>query len=136
MRCRQISPWNAAVLSSVLSIMAIAQDVEIITNSQHRTVAGDLRAHGIELSEQSLIAALGNKEPIVRSLAANKLIADRGSDAIPFIEAALSIEKDPTTRLGMATALSAIGDTEGIEHLQRMCNDATLSFRVELSCSP
>jgi len=121
------------MFSCLLLTLGLSQNSEVITNSQHRTFAEDLSSYGIDLSRQSLVAALSNKDPKVRSLAANQLVQDGDQDAIPSIEAALAIEKDPHARMGIAAALSAVPDSKGVESLQAMCNDTTLPFRMQLA---
>ncbi|MGA7860160.1 MAG: hypothetical protein WCA11_19645, partial [Terracidiphilus sp.] len=73
---------------------ARAQDTGI-TLVRPRPLAEALRSHGVtDLSEKSLLAALKNSDPAVRSLAANKLAEDGYADAGPSIEAALTDEKN------------------------------------------
>jgi hypothetical protein len=99
-----------------------------VTGQRPTQAAYQLRALGIDLSEHSLVAALGNSEPKIRVLAALQLGQDHASDAIPSIEYALSVEKDVKARIGIAVALgsSSFHDPKGVEHLQAMCKDTAL----------
>src|SRR6202012_2248743 len=103
---------------------------DISSSGRGKTSAEELKSYGIELSEPSLLAALRNANPRVRMLAAHQLQSDRDTDALPTIESALSVEKDPRVGVGIATALSAIHDPKGTEYLQAMCADTTQPIRV------
>ena len=86
-----------------------------------------LRSRGItDLSEQSLRGALRHRDPAVRSLAANELAAEHFTDALPEIEQALSIEKNPQAEANIAEALCALHDAKGVEHLKTVCADSSL----------
>ena len=86
--------------------------------------ADALRAHGISLSEPSLIAALGNADPEIRELAAFKLAEDHDLDAVPYLEFALSVEDVPEAAVDIADALLSLHDPKGLEYLQETCIDA------------
>lgn len=86
-----------------------------------------------DLSEESLIAALSNRDPSVRSLAAMKLAEDHHEDAAPAIESALSREHDINVQIGFSQALWGLHDDYGIAHLRTMCKDSSLSFTVLIS---
>jgi HEAT repeat protein len=86
--------------------------------------------HGIDTSEQSLITALSNSDPIVRSLAANQLLAEHDYQARPAIEKALSSETDDRAKVGIAFALAGIGDPVGAKTLESMCSDASLPVDI------
>ena len=81
-----------------------------------------LQRHGVNLSRQSLIAALASPDQEVRVLAANKLAQNGDKQAIPFIEKALSNEKEGTNRLNMALYLAQLGDEKGISVLKNTCS--------------
>lgn len=93
-----------------------------------------LREHGIDTSEPSLIAALSNSDPLVRSTAAYQLLAEHDYLARPAIVKALSAETDNQAKMGIASALVGFGDPVGAKTLESMCTDATLpvdvTFRV------
>jgi HEAT repeat protein len=86
--------------------------------------------YGIDTSEQSLITALSNSDPIVRSLAANQLLAEHDYQARPAIEKALSSETDDSTKVGIASALAGRGDPVGAKTLESMCSDASLPVDI------
>ncbi|MGA2437576.1 MAG: HEAT repeat domain-containing protein [Acidobacteriaceae bacterium] len=85
-----------------------------------------LRAHGVEISEPSLIAALQNDIPEIRMNAVVKLLADCDLHSIPAIEKALSTEEDNTTRANIAGALASFGDPVGAKYLAAACTDPSL----------
>jgi HEAT repeat protein len=101
------------------------------TALQGITPAADiLHAHGIDTSEPSLIAALNNSDPQLRSLAAAQLTHAHDFQARSAVEKALSTETNTQARIGMASALANIGDPVGARHLESMCSDATLPVEV------
>jgi HEAT repeat protein len=123
--------WLIGTMATCLFLTpAGAQNGGAITSSRGSTSAEALRSYGVELSEQSLLVALCNVNPKIRALAADQLSHDHHFDAIPAIERAFSIEKDPMTRVGIAAALVAMHDPTGAEHLQTMCSDPAQSIRI------
>jgi HEAT repeat protein len=92
-----------------------------------------LTAHGVDTSEPSLVAALSNSDPIVRSFAALQLMSDRDFQAMPSIEKALSTETDNQARIGMASALAGAGDRVGAATLEAVCMDPSLPVEVTAS---
>ena len=87
--------------------------------------------HGIDTSEPSLIAALKNSDPEVRSLAAAELaekqLNEKQDDlAKPAIENALSAETNTRARITIAASLMSMGDPVGVKILNGMCTDASL----------
>jgi hypothetical protein len=118
------------ILCSCVATSLTAQNSDVSTSSRGKTPAEELKSYGIELSEPSLLSALRNSNPRMRVLAAHQLQSDRDTGAIPAIESALSVEKDPRAGIGIATALSAMHDPKGIEYLQVMCADITQPIRV------
>jgi hypothetical protein len=82
--------------------------------------------HGIDTSEPSLIAALKNSDPEVRSLAAAELAEKHDDLAKPAIENALSVEINIRARIGIAASLVSMGDPVGAKILNGMCTDASL----------
>jgi hypothetical protein len=87
-----------------------------------------LRSYGIEITPESLLAALSNSNPRVRYLSAFQLVDTVGKDALPAIKSALAAEADPFARVEFAIALVAAKDPAGMEHLKGMCADTTLSL--------
>lgn len=96
------------------------------------TIAQALKDHGIDTTPDSLIAALKNSDPYVRSLAAHKLAEDRNLDAIPLIKNALAAETNPRARIGYAGALAAYKDPQGVEELQAICSDPKLPIAANI----
>jgi HEAT repeat protein len=111
------------------------QNPEFSASSRGKTSAEELTALSIDLSEPSLLDALSNTSPRVRWLAAGQLLAGHHVDATSAIERALSVERDPMTRVGMATSLAGFHDPQGIEHLQTMCADTTVPIQPLISAA-
>jgi HEAT repeat protein len=86
-----------------------------------------LRAHGIEISEPSLIAALQSALPEVRFSAVTQLLADCDLQSIPVIEKTLYTERDEQIRAGTAGGLASFGDPVGAKYLAAACTDNSLS---------
>jgi HEAT repeat protein len=85
-----------------------------------------LRAHGIEISEPSLIVALQSDVLEVRDNAGAKLLADCDLQSIPAIEKAMSTETNEDLRAGIAAGLANFGDPLGAKYLVAMCTDPSL----------
>jgi len=118
------------ILCSCVVTSLTAQNGDMTGGGRGKTTAEELKSYGIELSEPSLLAALRNSNPRVRVLAAHQLQGDHDTDAIPAIDSALSVEKDPLAGVRIATALSAMHDPKGTEYLQAMCADTRQPTRV------
>jgi HEAT repeat protein len=119
------------VMAFILAMGTVAaQSGSSATSGALKPFAESLRSHGIEISEPSLISALRNGDPEVRSLAALKLAEDHHFGATPSIEAALSVERVPSARIGLASALWTLQDPKGADHLRSMCSDSSLSIYV------
>jgi HEAT repeat protein len=111
--------------------IGIAQGASDSQNGPLTPFADSLRSRGIEISKPSLISALRNPDPEIRSLAALKLAEDHDSDTLPLIVRALSVEEVQTARTGISSALwSLLGNPKGLAYLQRMCSDSSLSINV------
>lgn len=87
--------------------------------------------HGIDTSEPSLIAALKNSDPEVRSLAAlelaEKQLTEKQYDLVkPAIENALSAETNIRARISIAASLMSMDDPVGVKVLNGMCMDESL----------
>jgi HEAT repeat protein len=92
--------------------------------------ADSLHSRGVETSRPSLIAALRNSDPEIRSLAALKLSEDHDLDAAPAIESALSLEKNLRARIDIASALWTLQDPKGLSSLNTMCSDPSLPINI------
>jgi HEAT repeat protein len=92
--------------------------------------ADSLHAQGIDTSRISLIAALRNSDPQVRSLAALQLAQDHDTKSVHVIENALKVEKDTEARITIAGALRSLHDPNGVAYLQTMCSDTSVSINV------
>src|ERR1700756_1822524 len=126
MKNRCLSPFFAPVTFVFAVVSAFAQNAPF-TPLRVETPAEALRSHGItDLSEESLTTALRNRDPQVRTLAANKLAGDGRSDAVPAIETALADEKDLRAQAQIAEALVILHDPKGVERLRSMCTDTSM----------
>jgi HEAT repeat protein len=108
----------------------VAQTMQSGNNVPLTSFADSLRARGIDTFPSALVAALHNDDPKIRALAAYKLAEDRHKEAIPAIEAALSTEKNPQTRVGISSALWSLGDEEGRKQLETICTNPSLPTSV------
>lgn len=102
--------------------------VHTSTGQPLTSFADFLHSRGIALSEPSLLNALANSDPKVRSVAALTLAQDHDYDAVSSIKSALASESNPSTQIAMAEALRGLHDPQGIAFLQAMCNDRSLSL--------
>jgi HEAT repeat protein len=110
---------------------AIAQNGTVrVDNSGIQSFEDYLRERGIDPSTDSLLDALQNRDPGVRSMAALLLAQNQNVDAIAPIENALSRDPSPHVRIAMAQALWSLHDAKGLTYLQGMCTDASLSIYV------
>jgi HEAT repeat protein len=82
-----------------------------------------LSKYGIPLTQQGLQAALKDRRPEVRGLAASELGNLRETASASLIEAAMAKEKNPNARFNMATALLRLGSEKGNIELERVCLD-------------
>jgi HEAT repeat protein len=82
-----------------------------------------LSQHNVGLTEAALVDALRNADPKIRYLAAEKLEEDKAYGAIPAINAALTSEKMPSTRMNIAFALAQFGEASGLDTLEGNCKD-------------
>jgi HEAT repeat protein len=108
---------------------AIAQNGTVrVDNPGLQSFEDYLRERGIEPSTASLLAALQNRDPEVRSNAALLLAQNQNLDAVVPIQDALSRDPSPNARIAMAQALWSLHDAKGLTYLQGMCTDASLSI--------
>jgi len=98
----------------------------LIVTGNPRSVAEQLKQHGVELTNEGLLKALKNVDGEVRYLAAEKLAEDKVEEAIPSIAEALNVEKMPVTRINIALALAQLGEDKGIVVLKKSCNNQDL----------
>jgi HEAT repeat protein len=82
-----------------------------------------LQNRKIQLTEESLLAALRNPDPDIRSLAALVLAEDKAGEAVGAIEHAAAHEKARETQIDMALALALLSDNQGVRMLQQACDD-------------
>lgn len=130
MRVNQRKSLVATLALLFLLGRAIPQNAGVNLGGMPQPLGDSLRGRGIDVSEPSLVAALRNIDPEVRSLAALKLAEDRYLDAVPAIEEALSLEKDSKSRIAIAEALWGLHDPKGLVSLQGMCADNALPVYV------
>jgi HEAT repeat protein len=132
--CWAFLALSALCLGTTFCLGQSPADSKVLPSTQPRllTLTEALRASGIDTAPASLIAALKNNDPYLRSLAAHKLAEDRIREAIPLIESALAAEANPRARIGLAGALAAFDDPKGVEQLQAICSDSTLPIAVTI----
>ncbi len=119
-----------ASLCVVVAAQAPRQRPKSSSDEPLTPAAKILRAHGIQMSESSLIRALSNSDPEIRSVAALQLAEDHDFAAVPKIEVALKAELEPRARITMAQALWSLHDPKGASYLQTMCREGSLSIYV------
>jgi hypothetical protein len=129
--------WVALAIFSLGGVAAFAQGVgelENVGSGPLRSFAEVLASHGVtDLSEESLISALSNSDPEVRSVAAMKLAEDHHDDAAPAVESALSREQDLNAQIAISKGLWGLHDHKGIAHLHAMCTNPSLKFMTLIS---
>lgn len=89
-----------------------------------QTTGQFLERHGVELTNQALIAALLDPRPDVRSVVAEALAERKLRNAIPALEAAATAERAIGTRVVMAGSLAAFKQPLGSEILLQICSTA------------
>jgi len=100
-----------------------------------------LTDHHIPLDTASVLAALRNPDPKIRSLAAmhlggwDRVGAEKHMEAIPAIETALSQETDVLTKMSMAAVLASMNDKNGVETLTSMCEDHSAHPGIRLDAA-
>lgn len=117
------------LIGCLFALLSIAQENNSVASHRGKSSAEALRDYGIELTEPSLVAALGNPNPKVRVDAAMVLAEVRDFDKIPAIQRAFAAEQNSMTRLGLASALASLHDASGIQYLQATCANSASSAR-------
>jgi hypothetical protein len=130
MRIGSAVPSLLALICSLTSGPSVAQSPSASASAPLTSFASSLHAHGIEISPPSLILALRNADPEIRSLAALKLAEDHDSDSIASIENSLDVEKNSRVKIDMAAALWGLNDPKGVLILQTMCSDSALPISL------
>jgi hypothetical protein len=151
-----MSPTNVALFASLLAIAshtlpaqtpldAVSADVQKACDPNYKpssdgssfgglmSLSVALCERGIDTSGPSLIAALKNSDPEVRSLAAAELVEKHDDLAKPEIENALSAETNTRAKIGIAASLMNMGDPLGTKILNWMCRDASLPVEDTVS---
>lgn len=119
------------LLASGLSFGAFAQ-VAQVSKGQPQSVIDRLRQHGIAVDEQSLLLALSNSDPQIRSLAATQLGAQRTNNALSGLKDALNTESDGSVKSDIAASVARLGDTTGIASLRATCDERNIDADVRL----
>ena len=121
---------TTAILSAFIFQSSVSRAQPPGGNEPLTSSAEFLRQHGIDTSQQSLIAALRNNDPTVRSIAAFQLAGDHPLESTAILESALSNETDPDVAVQIAGALWQIGGKTGFQHLESVCADPSLPMSV------
>ena len=90
------------------------------------TIEAELGKYGVPVTQPALQAALKDKRPEVRSLAAGELAEMRDGESTPLIVQALEREEDPLVRFNMAASLLSLDSSVGKRALLHICNNASL----------
>lgn len=90
------------------------------------TIEQALAEKHIDTSLASLVRALQNPDPTVRSMAAMELASEQHSEEIPAIRDALDRETVTNTCVGIARALAYLHDSDGEKTLTAACLDRTV----------
>jgi hypothetical protein len=93
------------------------------------------KKYHIAPTEGGLIGALRHLEVVVRQFAATKLANDGDKAAIRPILDALVAEKVEGVKIGLATAAARLGEPEGFNVLQSMCEDRTWSPTLRMGAA-
>jgi len=99
------------------------------------TFASGLERHHIDLTEPALLAALADRDPEVRSLAAAQLAAMDDHPALFQIIRALENERDPQTQVNIAGAATWLGSRRALEQLQLLCQDTNMPSTARLDAA-
>ena len=112
--------WNVLplIICLLLSESGAASGLE--------TFAQALTRHHIELNKPALIEALQNANGEVRGLAAWELLKEKANDTLPQILQAVRDERNPATKVNLASAAAAFGSEEGTATLAKLCHDSAL----------
>ena len=119
---RACTVFIAAILL-LTGISALTQQDAVVWSGPPPTLRQLLTTRNINLTESSLVEALRNPDPEVRSLAALVLAEDKARDTLPAIQEALQSEKVPQTKTNIALALAELGEQKGFATLESMCGN-------------
>ena len=121
-----------AILLFLLAGLRATPQTPVAQTGHMMTFRELLTQRNIELTEPSLVAALRNPDPHVRSWSALVLAEDKATNAVPAISEALQSETVPEAKAGIALALGQLGDKQGFETLKSMCtgHDSPQYLRV------
>jgi HEAT repeat protein len=113
----------AIVLFVLLGLKASPQTSTRAQSGHMMTFRELLAQRNIELTEPSLVAALRNPDPHVRSWSALILAEDKATDAVPAISETLQSETVLEAKASIALALAQLGGQQGFATLKSMCGD-------------
>lgn len=94
-----------------------------------------LRAHGVSLAPDKVVAALRSRDIEVRRAAADVLTTHWPRAAAPALERAISSETEGFTRIWMALDLARIGDAVGRKIMVKECHNMTESASVRMDAA-
>jgi HEAT repeat protein len=102
-----------------------------VSGSRHETSIEFLKRHGIDVSDEGLIAALKNTDSEIRDNSALALADRKVVTAIPALADALASEKDPEMGVNLAEDIARLGDPAGVADLKHFCDSAPPSPRLK-----
>lgn len=114
--------------SLVLGVtVSAAAQIQVENNRQRLDVDERMlqEEYHIAPTKEGFLIALRNAYSGVRSYGALRLAADKQTDAVPAILAALAAETVPGARESLALAAAQLGADEGALALRRMCADVS-----------
>ena len=114
----------------ILAVALVGGQPSSQDNGPLPTLGELLKRHNIQLTQPALVDALRNTDPEVRDLAAHKLAEDKAVETIPAIKDALASEKVPWTRMNIALALAAMGESIGFDTLEDNCKNQDTSGNI------
>ncbi len=108
-----------------------------------RTVCGQAPPTILQALEQrhgsttpaALIEALHDSDKVVRGLAAAELVGEKVSSALPMIVRAAQEERDPQTKVNIASAATWMGSDEGMWMPKVACGDRSYSSWVRVGAA-
>jgi len=132
MRRKRASEWVKGVVAAVLFSCAM------VCNGRCQappTFIEALEQHHVSTTPAALLEALHDADKEVRGLAAAELAEQKVTAALPAIVRAAEEEKDPQTRVNLASAATWMGSQDGVRILKVVCEDGSYSAWIRLAAA-
>lgn len=104
-------------------------------SQQPPTIREALERRHIVLTTAALIEALHDSDKVIRGLAAGELAERKVTGALPEILRAAQGERDPQTKVNIASAATWMGSEEGMRMLKVACTNRSYSSWVRLGAA-